>query len=125
MAYHAITNQEYGTSKISGAETITLTIFDIETRDEYRSYIDASMKNFNHWADIIMNPNKGFVITGLKEKRNYGRYKHDILNADCEPVIVKEFADIKDMERRLRQQWAKQDFAKTPFGKLFDQEDDK
>lgn len=120
MAYYAIINQELSTSRISGAEMITLTLLDIETREEFRSYIDASMENFLHWADIITHPEKGFCVTGLKKKRGHGRYSHEILNADCEPIVVKEFADVKDMERRLRQQWAKQDFANTPFGKLFD-----
>jgi hypothetical protein len=120
MAYHAIVKQEIGNSKISGAETITMTIFDVETRSEYRSYIDASMKNFNHWVDIITNPDSGFIVTGLKEKRSYGRYNHEILNADCEPIIIEEWESGKELEKFLRQQWAKEDFAKTPFGKLFE-----
>ena len=121
MAYHAIVKQEIGSSKISGADTITMTIFDVETRDEYRSYIDASMKNIDHWLDVITNPDQGYIVTGLKEKRNYGRYNHDILNADCEPIIIEVWESGKELEKFLRQQWAKQDFAKTPFGKLFDQ----
>jgi hypothetical protein len=119
MAYHAIINQEYTVSKISGAEMVTLTMLDIETREEFRSYVDASMENFCHWEEIITQPEKGFVVTGLKKKRNYGRYKHEILNADCIPVIVAEYPDVKKMERRLRQQWAREDFANTPYGKLF------
>jgi hypothetical protein len=119
MAYHAIVKQEIGTSKISGAETITMTIFDIETRKEYRSYIDASMKNIEHWIDVISNPERGYIVTNLKEKRNYGRYNHDILNADCEPTIIEVWESGKELEKMLRQHWAKEDFAKTPFGKLF------
>jgi hypothetical protein len=122
MAYYAITAQDFGTSRKTGAEMITLTLIDIETREEYRSYIDASMENFCQWADIITEPQKGFVITGLKKKRNYGRYAHEILNADCDPVIVAEYPDAKKMERRLRQQWAREDFAATPYGKLFGEE---
>jgi hypothetical protein len=119
MAYYAITNQEFGISKKTGAEMITLTLLDIETREEYRSYIDASMNNFTHWEEIITKPQCGFVVTGLKTKRNYGRYTHDILNADCEPVIVQEFPDVKLMERNLRKHWAREDFANTPFGRLY------
>jgi hypothetical protein len=120
MAYHAIVKQEIGTSKISGAETITLTIYDVETGDEYRSYIDASMKNFEHWIDVISNPEQGYIVTNLKEKRNYGRYNHDILNADCEPIVIEVWESGKHLEKLLRQHWARKDFAKTPFGKLFD-----
>jgi hypothetical protein len=119
MSYYAIINQEYGISKVTGAEMITITALDVETREECLSYVDSSMENFVHWAEIITQPEKGFVVTGLKKKRNYGRYKHEILNADCQPVIVAEYPDVKKMERRLRQQWAKEDFAATPFGQLF------
>jgi hypothetical protein len=125
MAYHAIINQEYSISKVTGAEMITITALDIESRKESLSYIDASMENFVQWAEIITQPEKGFVVTGLKKKRNNGRYKHEILDADCQPVIVAEYPDVKKMERRLRQQWAKQDFAATPFGKLFEEDDKK
>jgi hypothetical protein len=119
MAYYAIINQEYGTSRKTGAEMITLTLVDLETRDEYKSYIDASMANFCQWADIITQDHKGFVVTGLKKKRNHGRYNHEILNADCEPIIVAEYPDVKKMEKNLRKHWAKEDFAATPYGNLF------
>jgi hypothetical protein len=119
MSYYAIIKQEYGISRKSGAEMITLTLVDLETREEFKSYIDASMENFCQWAEIITQAEKGFVVTGLKKKRNHGRYNHEILNADCEPVIVAKYSDVKKMEKRLRQQWAKEDFNQTPFGKLF------
>lgn len=123
MAYYAIVKQEIGTSKISGADTVTMTIFNVDTGDEYRSYIDASMNNAEHWVDVISNPEKGYIVDGLKEKRNYGRYNHDILNADCEPVIVAVVPSGKELEKMLKQHWAKKEFLKTPFGKLFDIED--
>jgi len=119
MAYYAIISQDFGTSRKTGAEMITLTLLDIETREEYRSYIDASMQNFCQWADIITRPERGFVVTGLKKKRNYGRYTHEILNADCDPVVVQEYPDVKKMERNLRRHWAQEDFQKTPFGQMF------
>lgn len=122
MAYYAITNQEFGVSRKSGAEMITLTLIDIETRDSYRSYIDSSMDNFCLWEEIITHPERGYVVTGLKKKRSYGRYNHEILNADCDPVIVAEYPDVKQMERNLRKHWAKIDFKQTPFGKLYGQE---
>jgi hypothetical protein len=120
MAYYAIINQEYGISKVTGAEMITITALDVETREECLSYVDSSMENFVHWAEIITQPEKGFVVTGLKKKRNYGRYKHEILNADCQPIVVAEYPDVKKMERNLRRSWAKEDFAATPFGKMFE-----
>lgn len=122
MAYYAIINQEFGTSRKSGAEMITLTLIDLETREEYKSYIDSSMENFCLWAEIITQPDKGFVVTGLKKKRSYGRYNHEILNADSEPIIVAEYPDVKKMEKKFRQYWAKEDFKQTPFGKFFGEE---
>lgn len=121
MAYYAIIKQELGLSKISGAEMVTLTIIDVETREEFRCYVDSTMENFIHWAEILTKPEKGFIVTGLKKKRNYGRYNHEILNADCEPTIVVEFNDVKVMEKRIRKQWAKDDFAATPYGQLFNE----
>lgn len=117
--YYAITKQEFGVSKITGAEMITLTLFDLETREEFRSFVDSSMENFCQWAEIITQPEKGWVVTGLKEKRNYGRYRHRILNADCAPVIVAEFPCVKKAEQKLRQQWAREDFEKTQYGRMF------
>lgn len=123
-SYYAIIKQELGISKKSGAEMVTITALDIETREECLSYIDSTMNNFEHWAEVITQPEKGFVVTGLKKKRNYGRYNHEILNADCEPIIVAEYPDVKKMEKRLRQQWAKEDFQSTPYGKLFGESND-
>jgi len=119
-SYYAIIDQEFGTSKKTGSEMITLTLLDLETREEYRSYIDSSMQNFELWAEIITQPERGFVVTGLKQKRSYGRYTHEILNADCEPLIVADYPNIKKMETKLRSSWAKTDFEATPFGRLFE-----
>jgi hypothetical protein len=121
MAYYAIINQEFSVSRKTGAEMITLTLVDVETREEYRSYIDASMQNFCQWAEIITQPEKGFVVTGLKKKRNHGRYNHEILNADCDPILVAEYPDVKKMQKNLQRQWAKEDFAATPYGQLFNE----
>lgn len=117
--YYAIIKQEFGLSRISGAEVITVTFLDIETREELVSYIDASMENFCHWEEIITQPERGFVVTGLKKKRGYGRYRHEILNADCEPIIVADYPCVKKMQQRLRQQWAREDFEQTQYGRLF------
>lgn len=118
-SYYAIIDQRIGPSAYGG-EMVTITFLDIQTREECVSYIDEKMENFFHWADVITQPEKGFVVTGLKKKKGKGNYAHQILNADCEPIIVREFQDVKQMERKLRQSWAQQDFEATPFGRLFD-----
>lgn len=117
--YDAVISQELGNSK-NGGEMITLTFLNLETREESRSYIDETMTNFMQWAEIITQPQKGFIIQDLKEKRNYGRYNHTILNADCVPVVAAEFPDVKKMENQIRKMWAKEDFLATPYGKLFE-----
>lgn len=119
MAYYAITDQEFGVSRKTGCEMITLTLYDLETREEFRSYVDSSMQNFEQWAEIITQPEKGWVITGVKKKRSYGRYTHEIINADSEPVIVAEYPDARRMFKNLKQYWAQEDFKKTAFGQLF------
>lgn len=119
VRYDAIIDQDIGPSK-NGGEMVTLTFLNLETREESRSYIDETMTNFMQWVEIITQPEKGFVIAGLKEKRSYGRYNHNILNADCVPVIVAEYPDAKKMEKKLRQLWAQEDFLATPYGKLFE-----
>jgi hypothetical protein len=117
--YDAVISQELGNSK-NGGEMITLTFLNLETREESRSYIDETMTNFMQWAEIITQPQKGFIIQDLKEKRSYGRYNHTILNADCVPVVAAEFPDVKKMENQIRKMWAKEDFLATPYGKLFE-----
>ena len=121
MSYYAIVKQELAPSK-NGGEMITMTLYDIESREEFRTYIDPNMENFDHWIEIITNPEKGYIVTGLKKKPNYGRYKHEILNADCEPIVVKRVKDVKEMERRMRENWAREDFEKSGFGRLYDVE---
>lgn len=122
MAYYAIIKQELGVSRKTGAEMITLDLVDVETREEFRCYVDSSMDNFEQWAEIITQPEKGWIITGVKKKRSYGRYNHEILNADSDPTIVVEFNDHRQMTKRLYQAWAKEDFRNTPYGKLFGDE---
>ena len=119
QSYYAIISQEIKPSK-NGGEMITVIALDIETRDECISYIDPNMKNFFHWEQIITHPEQGFIVTGLKRKARLGAGGRYVLNADCEPIVVKEFDSIKKMEQRLRSTWAKQDFEATPFGKLFE-----
>lgn len=124
MANYVITNQELTTSRVSGAEVVKITLRDIESRDEYVCYVDSSMDNFVLWEEIITQPWKGFIITGLKRKRNYGRYKNEILNADYEPIILVETADAKQLHKKVLAHWAREDFRQTPFGRLFDDKDD-
>lgn len=121
MAYYAITEQSIGPSK-NGGEMVTLTLYDLETRQEYRTYIDATMRNFDFWIDIISQPEKGYIVTGLKHKKSYGRYNHEILNADCEPIVIKTVPDAKKMFKKIKEQWAKEDFESTPLGRLFEGE---
>lgn len=120
MAYYAIIKQELGISKKSGCEMITLTLVDLDTREEFRSYIDSAMENFLQWEEIITKPEQGFVITGLKKKRSYGRYNHEILNADSEPIIVAKYPDVVKMQRNIQRYWAQEDFKASPYGSLFE-----
>ena len=119
MAYYAIISQSIEPSK-HGGEMVVLEALEIESREECISYIDPKMRNFELWESVITQPEKGFVITGLKRKTRLGSRDRVVLNADCEPLVVKEFDNAKEMERRLRANWAKQDFENTPFGRLFE-----
>ena len=123
-SYYAIISQDIKPSK-NGGEMITIIALDIESRDECISYLDPSMKNFLLWEHIITQPERGFVVTGLKRKARLGAGDRYVLNADCEPIIVKEFDNVKSMERRLRSTWAKMDFEATPFGRMFGDASDK
>ena len=122
MAYHAIVNQKLSVSRKSGAEMVTITFWDMETREELVCYVDSSMENFEKWAEVITQPEKGFILTGMKRKRSYGRYNHEILNADSDFTIVYEHPNVEVFKKKIQKMWAKEDFEATPFGRMFGQE---
>lgn len=59
------------------------------------TYVDESFDNWWRWALICKQPDKGFILTGLKQKTRYRKPQFTnegwpIINADCLPKIMLE-----------------------------------
>lgn len=99
-----------------GGIAYKITLVGAKDRKIYKTYVDPRMNNFELWAHIIHNPTHGFVLNGLKIK------KDDIITADSHAVIEWETEDPSTIANDLSQIWAEEDHRKTAttFRELFD-----
>jgi hypothetical protein len=97
-SHYAIINQQADVSKNDGSPYVKLTIVGIQTRETFTTYIDLNNHNVDNWMDIIMNPNSGFVVHGLKTTVKNGK---TLINADSKPIIDVE-ADIVTLLSELK-----------------------
>jgi hypothetical protein len=121
MAQHyAIVKQESTYSKYGGAIT-KITLVGLDDRREYTTYIDPSNFNSKHWDHITRHSQHGFILKGLKAKKNTDK---NIINADSDPIIAWEHTNIDEVISAVMEKWAEQDQAtsKPSFDDFFDNE---
>lgn len=82
----------------------------------YRTYIDSENNNYESWKKIVDNPDRGYVITGCKLKRNnkHIRSEYPIINADSE-ISIEHEDDIGDLRKFYMDEY----LLTRPFDKLF------
>ena len=71
------------------------------------TYIDPAFENFWKWALIVKQPDKGFILTGLKQKTRYRKPQFTaegwpIVNGDSLPNILLE-CDGEDLRAEVHQ----------------------
>lgn len=75
------------TSSIShkdGEDLYTITFIDINTDQKFKTYIQATNRNFNKWKLIIDNSADGWVIEGLRIKDK----TKSLINADSKINVL-------------------------------------
>lgn len=111
MAQHyAIVKQETRYSKYGGVIT-TITLIGLDDRKEYTTYIDPDNFNSKNWHHIVRHPEHGFILKGLKVKKNTDK---NIINADSDPIIAWEHENIDDVVSAIMDKWQQQDEARRP-----------
>lgn len=79
-------------------EYIEITFVDNDCNPSV-TYVDPGMRNYWRWAEVCNNPDRAYIITGCKFKRNkFNREGHPIINADS----VIQVLDWVPMEQMLR-----------------------
>lgn len=118
--HYAIVKQETKYSKYGGVIT-TVTLVGLDDRKEYTTYIDPSNFNAKNWSHIVRHPEHGFILTGLRVKKNTDKA---IINADSDPVIAWEHTNIDDVLDAIMDKWSQQDLARRPpsFDDFFGEE---
>lgn len=117
--HYAIVKQETKYSKYGGVIT-TITLVGLDDRCEYTTYIDPSNFNSKNWQHIVRHPEHGFILKGLKVKKNQTK---NIINADSDPVIAWEHENIDAVLDAIMDKWRQQDEARRPpsFGDFFNE----
>ena len=105
-------------TKISkyGGTVITVNVIGVQDRKEYITYIDPTNYNAQNWTDITSNPQGGFLVSGLKVK------KDNILNADSKFTVLAATHTRDALLSELHEVWKTQDEKKTAntFRDLFE-----
>ena len=104
MPQYAILKQREFHSKYGGTAT-EIILVNIQTRQEFKTYIDQRNFNAVNWQHIIRHPERGYVLTGIKIKDQV----KGILNADSDPIISFESESQDTVLDELQSYWAEQD----------------
>ena len=62
-----------------------VTLRGLKDRRTYTTYVDVEMKNFEHWTEVLENPDVEYELGDLKLKDPIKR----IVDADSKPRIVR------------------------------------
>jgi hypothetical protein len=106
--YYAVVKQEQSYSKYGGSIT-AITLIGLHDRQEYKTYIDPSNFNADHWGHIIRHPEHGFILGNLKTKRKLEKL---IINADSDPIIAWEHDNIDALVEAVIEKWRQEDQTK-------------
>lgn len=107
MAKHyAVINQQSGISQVTGRPYTKITLVDFDTREEYPTYADTANHNCVNWQRITNHPGRGYVLTNLKIVKRKGK---EVIDADCDPIIVSEIEDCNELLLALKKMWREVD----------------
>lgn len=113
---YAVIKQKSGLSQVTGRHCTTITLVGLNDRQEYPTYIDKSMRNYDQWVHIVNHPNNGYILDNLELITKKGK---TVVDADCDPVIAHETQDCDHLYTLIKQSWAdadKKQFVKSSQG---------
>lgn len=111
MAQHyAVIKQDSGLSQVTGRPYTKITLVDLDSRQEYPTYADTANHNCVNWQQIVNHPTRGYILTGLKVVTRKGK---QIIDADCDPIIVSEFQDADELYLGIKKMWREVDSEKN------------
>jgi hypothetical protein len=88
-----------------GGTVIRITMVGIKDRNQYTTYVDHRNRNHAFWDHITRNPHHGFVIRGLKLKKN----KDFLVSADSRPIIEWQHDNPEVIFGQLKEIWDEED----------------
>lgn len=90
-----------------GGDIWVVELIGLEDRRVYQTYIDANNRNYRHWARVIENPDRGYILSNLKHKVSaQGR---TLVSADSQVIIEREANDPDQLAEAVQQIWTNQD----------------
>lgn len=106
---YAVIEQQSGLSQVTGRPYTKITLIDLDSRKEYPTYADTANHNSVNWQQIVNHPRRGYILTGLKVVTRKGK---EVIDADCDPIIVSEFDDCDELHLAIKKMWREVDSEK-------------
>jgi hypothetical protein len=89
---------EKGSTLMPNATVYHITFVNIETRQQRKTYVECSFKNYSNWQTVIQNYPQGQIVSNLI------LWGKDKINADSCPQI--EFVlDRQQMQQLVEERW--------------------
>ena len=107
MAKHyAVIDQRSGLSQVTGRPYTKIVLVDLDSRKEYPTYADTANHNCVNWQRITSHPTRGYILSGLKVVTRKGK---EVIDADCDPIIISEFDDANELNLAIKKMWREVD----------------
>jgi hypothetical protein len=90
-----------------GNEIYEISIIGTEDRCLYKTYIDAMNRNYANWADIIAEPNQGYILKNIK-RRGLKDNKY-LIDADSCPQLAWVTEHKQEVLDELVDNWLERD----------------
>lgn len=99
--YYAIVGQASGFSRFDGSAMTTITMWGLDDRKTYTTYVVNNYKNSVMWSYITKNPNQGFLV-----KFPAGRLSKELqIDADSMPSIQDQLTSTFEMKQVCQRIW--------------------
>ena len=102
--YYAIVGQTQGFSRFDGSAMTTITMWGLDDRKTYTTYVVNNYKNSVMWSYITKNPNMGFLV-----KFPHGKLSKELqIDADSMPSIQDQLASTFELKQVCQRIWDEQ-----------------
>lgn len=88
-----------------GHKIYELALVNTETRMLYKTYADPHLRNFPNWSRIVINPDRGYILTNIKIRDQ----EKQVIDADVKPRILITYDNREQLLEELYQYWSELD----------------